>query len=325
MSMYVYIGTYTRKEPYVNGRGEGIYVYRVDSASGALTFVSKASGTINPSFLAIDPQGEHLYAVNELYGDLGPTGTVSAFGIDSRTRELTFLNKRSSQGLAPCHLSVDRTGQYVLVANYMTGNVSTYAVEADGCLGKASDLVQHEGAGPHWHQDGPHAHFIGPDRENMYVIAIDKGADKLITYSLDMQRGTLVERSCFHLAPGSGPRHLDFHPNGRYAYCISELSSTITVFAYDRQKGEFEEMDVVPALPHGFRGENYAAGIHVAPSGRFLYGSNRGDDSIVIYRVDEGTGRLTYVGHEKTQGAGPRSFVVDPLRRTADGGQPGFR
>jgi len=312
--MFVYVGTYTRKEQYVDGKGEGIYGYRMEPASGALTYVTTFTDTINPSFIAVHPSGRYLYAVNEQYEDLGPAGAVSAFAIDSKTRELTFLNKRSSHGLGPCYVSVDHTGQYVLVANYLTGNVSVYPIEADGRLGDATDIVQHTGSGPHWHQDGPHAHFIMPDPTNAHIIAIDKGADKLIVYSLDLKQGilTAVDGSCHRVAPGTGPRHLDFHPSGRYAYCINELSSTITAFRYDGELGRLTPIEVVPTLPDGFEGTNLSAAIQVAPSGKFVYGSNRGHDSIVIYQIDADTGKLTYVGHEKTQGATPRSFAIDP-------------
>jgi 6-phosphogluconolactonase len=313
-ALFVYIGTYTERMPHVAGKAEGIYVYRLDPTSGALTYVSRAAGTINPSFLALSPRKDRLYAVNELTEDLGPHGTVSAFAIDPATKGLSFLNKRSTHGLAPCYVSVDRTGRYVLVANYLGGNVCVLPVVEDGRLGEATAVVGHQGSGPHPHQDGPHAHSIMPDLHNGYVIALDLGTDQILVYRLDLARGTLApgDSPGVQLAPGSGPRHLAFHPAGAFAYAINELNSTITTFAYDHERGALETLQTVSTLPEDFSGQNYCADVQVAPSGRFVYGSNRGHDSIAIFAVDRETGRLSTVGHEPTGGATPRNFVIDP-------------
>ncbi len=308
--MLVYVGTYT------GGASEGIYVYRMDPASGALELASAATGVDNPSFLAIDPHHRRLYAVNELEESGGrPAGAVSAFSIDPETGGLTFLNRRSSQGPGPCHLGVDRTGRYVLVANYSGGSVSVLPVRKDGQLGEAASFVQHAGSSvdPE-RQAGPHAHSITLDPANRYAFVADLGLDGIMVYRFDAVRGKLepADDARVRVKAGAGPRHFDFHPGGRYAYLINELDSTITAFAYDGAGGALRELQTVPALPPDYGGTSHCADIHVSPSGRFVYGSNRGHDSIVIFGIDEGTGRLTYLGHESTQGANPRGFAIDP-------------
>jgi 6-phosphogluconolactonase len=310
----LYVGTYTKREAHVDGHGEGIYVYELDLLSGSLTYVTKMVDTINPSFLVVDPSGRYLYAVNEHYEDLGPYGTVTAFAIDPATRGLTRLNLQSSHGLAPCYVSVDATGGYVLVANYLTGNVCVLPVQEDGSLAPATQVVQHRGNGPHPHQDGPHAHCIIVGPGNRYVVATDKGADKIMVYRLDRRHGMLLAapHPWLRLSPGTGPRHIAFHPGGRFAYCINELDSTIAALGYDAETGTLEELQRVPTLPQDAKGPNLGADIRMAPSGRFVYGSNRGHDSIVIYAVDDVTGKLTYVGHEPSRGACPRGCAIDP-------------
>jgi 6-phosphogluconolactonase len=311
----VFIGTYTRRESFVDGKAEGIYVYHMDPATGDLSHVATVDGVINPSFLAIDRQGTHLYAVNEITGDKGPHGTVSAFAIEPATKDLDFLNKQSTHGLAPCYVSVDPTGCYVLVANYETGSLCVLPVETDGRLGEATDVVQLQGSGPNLQrQEGPHAHMILPGYDGRTIFAVDLGTDRIMVYRLDLERGKLLpaDPRWVQLAPGTGPRHLAFHPNGRFAYVIGELRSTVTVLAYDGGHGTFEELQTISTLPEGFTGQNLGAEIQVAPSGRFVYASNRGHDSIVIYAIDQNTGRLSLVGHEPARGIGPRFFTIDP-------------
>jgi 6-phosphogluconolactonase len=311
---FVYIGTYTRREAFVEGKAEGIYVYRLNPASGALAYVSKAVGTINPSFLAIAPHKPYLYAVNEIAGGGDATGTVSAFVIDPATQSLTYLNQQTSHGLAPCYVSVDGTGQYVLVANYVSGNVCVLPIQDGGRLGEPTDVVQHQGSGPDPRQEGPHTHSIVPGPDGRFVYALDLGIDKIMVYRLDLQRGKLVpaDPPWVPVAPGSGPRHLAFHPQDRFAYAINELNSTVTVYAYASARGTLQELQTISTLPDNFVGQNTGADIHVAPSGRFVYGSNRGHNSIVIFTVEPETGALSCVGHEPTQGATPRGFAIDP-------------
>jgi len=306
----VYIGTYTR------GKSEGIYVYRMDRATGALRYSSKATGIQNPSFLALHPQGRYLYAVNELKEFGGKSsGAVSAFSIDSRTGALTFLNQQPSLGTDPCHLSVDKTGRYVLVANYSSGSVCVLPIQQDGRLGQHTDFIQHQGSSVNpQRQQGPHAHSVILDTSNRFAFVADLGMDKIMVYQLDLSAGKLKPHSVpfVQVQPGAGPRHFTFHPSNKYAYVINEIGSTVTAFTYDATRGVLKEVQTVPTLPQGFSGTNHCADIHVHPSGRFLYGSNRGHDSIAIFSIDEATGKLTPIGHESTQGKTPRNFAIDP-------------
>lgn len=308
--LLVYIGTYT------SGKSEGIYVYRLDLASGALKFASKATGVKNPSFLAIHPQGRYLYSVNEV-GDLAgkPGGAVSAFAIDPNSGGLTFLNQQSSVGTGPCHLSLDKTGKFVLAANYGGGSICVLPTQDGGRLGEATDFIQHQGSSANpQRQQGPHAHYITPDPTNRYVFATDLGLDKILIYQLDLARGKLKPNAVpwAQVKAGAGPRHLDFHPNGKYAYLINEIDSTIVAYDYDEGHGALREIQTVPTLPKDFSGTSHTADVHVSPSGKFVYGSNRGHDSLAIFAIDEATGKLTYVGHESTQGKTPRNFAIDP-------------
>ena len=310
--IFVYIGTYTKTS------SEGIYVYRLDPSTGALEYSSKAAGQVEPSFLAIDPDQRYLYAVNEINQFEGEqSGAVSAFSIDPATGALTFLNQRSSRGTGPCHLSVDQTGRYVLVANYAGGSASILPIENDGQLGEASDFVQHEGSSATERQQGPHAHSITPDASNRFAFVADLGLDKVLIYRLDQEAGKLKpgDPSWVQVQAGAGPRHFDFHPNGRYAYLINELDNTFTAFAYDQARGALTQLQTISTLPDDFDGTSYCADVHVAPSGKFVYGSNRGHDSIVICAIDENTGRLTVVGHESGQIANPRNFAIDPTAK----------
>ena len=306
----VYIGTYT------HGDSEGIYVYRLNLSSGALEFESKATGVESPSFLALHPEHRFLYSVNAVQKVEGkPSGGVSAFRIDSETGELSFLNQQLSCGPGPCHLSVDRTGRYVLVANYAGGSVAMLPIQADGSLGEATDFVQHGGSSVNPdRQQGPHAHSINIDPDNRFAFAPDLGIDKIMIYELDLTHGKLKPNSqpWVQVHAGAGPRHFDFHPKGRWAYAINELDSTMTAFSYDRSEGRLTEIGSVATLPDDFDDTSHCADVHVSPSGKFVYGSNRGHDSIAIFAVDEHTGRLTPVGHESTQGEIPRNFAIDP-------------
>lgn len=306
----VYIGTYTK------GRSEGIYVYRMDESSGALEFISETEGGDNPAFLAIDPQQRYLYAVNEVgtFADK-PGGAVSAFSIDPKTGELTYLNQQPTHGAGPCYLSVDQTSRFVLVANYSGGSVSVLPIQSDGKLGEITDFVQHEGSSVNSRrQSSPHAHSIVLDGANRYAFVPDLGLDKIMIYKLDLANGKLKpnDEPWAKVKSGSGPRHFTFHPNSKYAYVINELDSTLTGFAYDGERGSLREIQAVPTLPEDFSEISHCADVHISLSGKFIYGSNRGHDSIVIFQIDEETGKLTYVGHESTQGKNPRNFAIDP-------------
>ncbi len=307
---FVYIGTYT------HGESEGIYVYRLDGASGELEYSSKIIGVENPSFLEIHPSGRYLYTVNELNEFEGKSsGAVTAFYIHKETGELSFLNQRASGGGAPCHLSADATGKSLLVANYGGGSVSAFPIGSDGRLGEASDFVQHQGSSVNLQrQREPHAHAIMIDAGNRYAFAPDLGLDRILIYELDSENGKLVPNSqpWVRVHPGAGPRHFDFHPNGKHAYVINELDSTFTAFRYDADIGTLTEIQTLSTLPDDFEGTSHCADVHVHPSGRFLYGSNRGHDSIAICTIDEGTGMLNAIGYESTQGKTPRNFGLNP-------------
>jgi 6-phosphogluconolactonase len=308
--LLVYVGTYTR------GDSRGIYIYRMDAASGALTPAGVAENVENPSFLAIHPNRRFLYAVNEVGNFQGEqSGAVTAFAIETGTGRLTPLNQQLSKGGAPCHLVVDATGKFVLVANYSGGNVAALPIQADGRLGAASGFVQHTGSSVNpRRQMAPHAHSINLDRANRFAVAADLGIDKVLVYRFDAEQGTLTahDPASASVAPGAGPRHFAFHPGGRHAYVINELNSTVTAFGYDPERGTLDELQTLTTLPEGFSGNNSTAEVQVHPSGKFLYGSNRGHDSLAIYRIDAATGKLTPAGHRATGGKTPRNFGIAP-------------
>jgi 6-phosphogluconolactonase len=300
--LLLYAGTYTRPG------APGIYRYRLNPTTGELALLESASAGANPSFLAFHPNGKYLYAVNEL-----DSGLVSAFALDAQSGQLTPLNQQSSHGSAPCHLATDRQGKFLLVANYVSGSLSVYELEADGRIGKTIQTLQHEGRSVNSErQEGPHAHYVTATSDNRFVLCCDLGLDKVLVYQLDPDSGQLTLSSEAVLQPGAGPRHLAFHPTERYAYVINELDSSMTVFTYAAETGRLTELQTLSTLPEGYTGENSTAEIWVHPSGRFVYGSNRGHDSIVIYSVEEATGTLTLVGHTSTQGKSPRSFIIAP-------------
>ena len=309
--MFVYVGTYTGP-----GQGEGIYVYRLDPSSGALTHVQTVTEVDNPSFLTLHPRLSLLYAVSESgRGDERTGGNIAAFAVDRTTGTLTALNSQGTGGTGACHLIVDATERYILVANYGSGHVTAMPLQDEGRLGAATDVVLHEGRGPsEERQRGPHAHFITQDPGGNYVLACDLGIDRVMVYRLDTAAGKFVPNDFPYaqVSSGAGPRHLAFHPSARYVYVINELDSTMSAFAYDADRGVLEIVQTVSTVPDDFSGENTCAQIVMAPSGKFVYGSNRGHHSIAIFAVNEATGRLTLVGHESSQGETPRNFNLDP-------------
>lgn len=312
----MYVGTYTQTNSPAEHRDEGIFVFRFDAGTGALERLSSAGGALNPSFLALHPKGRFLYAVGEIAGYQGQeSGAVHAYARDPATGALTHLNGQSSVGTGPCHLSVEATGRYVLAANYGSGSVLTLPIRADGSLGEASDFVQHQGASVNpQRQERPHAHSIMVSPDNRFAFAPDLGLDQVLCYRLDLERGKLVSNDPpgVQVAPGAGPRHFDFHPNGRWAYLINEIGNTLSAYAYDAARGALTLLNTVPTLPAGFSGTSHTADVHVHPLGRFVYGSNRGHDSIAICAIDQGTGQVSVVGQESTQGKSPRNFAIDP-------------
>ena len=287
----------------------------MDQSTGALEYVSSVGGVSNPSFVALDPQNRFLYSVCEVSDENG-AGALSAFAIDSASGGLTFLNQRSSVGGGPCHLVVDGSGKYVLAANYGSGSVCMLPIQSDGQLGEASDFIQHEGSSVNpQRQKGPHAHSITTDPGNGYAFSPDLGLDKILIYELDLAGGKLKpngNQEFAQVAPGAGPRHFTFHPSRKFAYVINEIGNTFTAFSYDESKGALEEIQSISTLPEGYAETSHTADLHIGPSGRFLYGSNRGHDSIVICAIDEGTGELSFVDLESTRGENPRGFALDP-------------
>ncbi|MAS34078.1 MAG: hypothetical protein CL610_08725 [Anaerolineaceae bacterium] len=310
--MLVFVGTYTNQPADGAEASEGIYVYQLDLASGAMQRVQTVPDMVNPTYLAFDPQQQYLYVANEVASYQGePGGAVSAFRVDRASGELTFLNYQPSQGNGPCHVWVDAAGKWVLVANYGSGSVAAFPVLDDGSLGPASDAIQHEGSSVNpSRQEGPHAHCIMTDPTNQFALVADLGLDSLIVYELDSETGKLTRTSAAQAQPGAGPRHLEFDPSGRYCFLINELAATITVYRYEA--GDLHEVQTISTEPDSFSGENTTAAIHVSPDGRYVYGSNRGHDSIAIFACDAETGILTLVGHQPTPGRTPRDFTIDP-------------
>lgn len=309
----VYFGTYTR------GDSRGIYQGRLDLCNGQLTLEGLAAETTNPSFLTIHPSRKFIYAVGEISNFNGQkAGAVSAFRIRKDNAKLELLNQQPSGGTGPCHVSVDAGGKCLLVANYGSGSVASLPIREDGSLGAAGSVIQHEGSSVNpRRQAGPHAHSINVDRGSRFAFSADLGLDRVMVYRLDPTAARLEPNAVpwTVVTPGSGPRHFAFHPSGEFAFVINELASTITVFRYDSQRGILSEIETVSTLPPDFDGSNSTAEVAVHPSGRFVYGSNRGHDSIAVFRIDEESGKLTAVEHESTRGQTPRNFGIDPSGR----------
>ncbi len=311
-STILYVGTFTRPAPYLaSAKGEGIYVYHFNPQTGALTYLSETHGIDSPSFLTVDPQRKFLYANSEIWG--WDEGLVKAYAIDPEDGSLTYLNMQPSQGSLTSYISVEASNRYALVTNYESGSVVVFAIKDDGSLSPVISKIQHQGSGPDVdRQEGPHTHYIAMDPTNTYALVTDLGVDKVFSYRLDLSNGQLLPHHELVLSPGSGPRHLVFHPNGHYIYVINELNSTISALTYDSENGALELIETVSTLPDKFDGHSHTSDIQITPSGKFLYGANRGHDSLVIYAVNEENGRLTYVGHQLTQGKTPRNFAIDP-------------
>ena len=315
--IYAYIGTYTRQEAHVNGQSEGIYCYKMDPDTGNWAAVGMTKNDTNPSFVVVDAKKQCLYAVNEVTDfEDQPGGGVSAYAINQQTGELTLLNSQRTLGDHPCHLSVDPSGKCVFVANYTGGNVSVFPIQADGSLAPASDMVQHVGSSVNQNrQQEPHAHSINLSPNNTSALVCDLGMDKVMAYKIDFEEGKLLPHAApfIRIQPGAGPRHLAYHPNQKYVYVINEIDLTITVLRYDEGQGHLSEIQNISTLPVGAEGPgNSTADIHVHPNGKFVYGSNRGHNSIASFSIDEATGKLTALGHTPTKGKTPRNFGIDP-------------
>ena len=304
----VYVGTYT------DHGSKGIYTYRLDSSTGKLTSLGLAAGAVEPSFLAVDSKGRFLYAVSEILTYKGqPTGAVSAFAIQRETGELSLLNQVSSHDEGPAHITLDRSGKYALVSNYTLGSVAVLPVLKDGRLGEATSFVQHQGSSVNpERQKGPHAHAVALSPDNHFAVVADLGLDQLLVYRFDAAKGTLgANPQIVRAAPGAGPRHSVFSPTGRFLYVINELQSTVVTYSYNAA-GTLHKLQTISTLPNGFSGNNTAAEIEIHPSGKFLFASNRGEDSVAVFAIDSDTGTLTHVATAPTGGKTPRNFAIDP-------------
>jgi 6-phosphogluconolactonase len=304
-----YVGTYTGTT-----HSKGVYAFRFDASTGELTSLGLMAESTNPSFLAVDPSRQFLYTANETPNFEGQkSGGVSAWAIDRKTGKLAFLNEVPSGGAGPCYVTVDKTGRHLLVANYDGGSVAVFPVAHDGRLGAASAFVQHTGHGVNpQRQEGPHAHAIELSPDNRFAIAADLGLDELLVYRFEPSKGTLTPYSppFAKVEPGAGPRHFAFHPNGKFVYVINEMQSSVTAFSYDA--GALRNLGTVSTLPKEFKGNSDSAEIVVHPTGRFLYGSNRGHDSIAVFTIDPAAGTLAPVEYASTGGKTPRNFAIDP-------------
>jgi len=303
----IYIGSYA------DAGKDGIHALDLDS-NGKLTYLFGTSGVQNPSFLALHPNKKFLYAACESDKFNGrPSGAVAAFAIDG-SGKLRLLNQQASEGGGACHISVDKEGKVALVANYGGGTVASLPIERDGSLRPAASADLHEGKSVNaGRQERPHAHSINPDPSNKFAIAADLGTDKLYIYRLDPERGTLLPNDTPFVTskPGAGPRHVSFHPNGQFAYAINELDNTITPYRWDARSGVLTPLTSVPTLPSGFTGNNTTAEVRVHPNGNFVYGSNRGHNSIAVFACNPGSGELKPVDHTLSGGKTPRNFALD--------------
>jgi len=312
----LYVGTYT-----AGTRSEGLYLLRMDRRSGNLQRIGSVDAGPNPSFLAIHPNRRVLYAVNELEQYEGrATGAVSAFAIARDTGALTRLNEQPSEGGAPCYVSVDRSAQVVLVANYVGGSIALLPIQPNGALDPAAQLVQHTGTGPNAErQAAPHAHCILPDPSNRFALAADLGADRVFVYHLDLDGKSLRhvegEGGDAVMRPGAGPRHIAFHPKLPLVFVANELDFTVATLRFDAERGALSPLETHSTVPAGWTGTNYPADIHVASTGRSLYVSNRGHNSVAVFSIAESTGALVLAQVVSTEGDWPRNFTLDPTER----------
>ncbi|HUA16924.1 MAG TPA: lactonase family protein [Verrucomicrobiae bacterium] len=308
----LYVGTYTED----GSKSNGIYGFRYDAATAEITPLGLVAETTNPSWVTVAPNGRFAFAVNELQNYQGPnSGGLSAFSIDPATGKLTFLNEVPTRGADPCYVTVDYTGKYALVANYTGGSLAVFPIGADGRLAAATDFIQHHGHGTNpERQEGPHVHSVVLSPDNRFAYVNDLGLDEVLIYRFDGQKGTLTPNDppFGRLDPGAGPRHFVLAPSGKFAYVINEMGRSVSVFSNDRTTGRLEPLQTVSTLPKDFSGRNDDAEIRIHPSGRFLYASNRGNDSIAVFAVDPASGKLTLVEYTSTQGKEPRGMDLDP-------------
>ena len=303
----VYIGTYT------SGKSQGIYFFEMEPRTGELEFIGTTKKVENPSYQTIDNKVEYLYTVMEterFNGEKG--GAVAAFAIDKKIGLLEFINSQPTKGRAPCHISINES---IFAANYSEGTISVFPICRDGSISAASCVLEHKGSGPNKErQEKAHAHYVSLTPDEKFLCAVDLGIDKIMVYSFDSETGKLYpsKHPEVIIRPGSGPRHMVFHHSGKFVYLINELSSDIVAFEYSSGEGTFTELQYISALPSGYDGISYCSAIHISPDGQFLYGSNRGHDSLAIFKIDNSTGKLELISIIPTGGNFPRDFGIDP-------------
>ena len=310
----VYFGTST------TGANRGIYAAEFDSSSGVLSPATRVAETSNPVFVAIHPNHKWLYSLGEVPGDDGkPVGILQGYVINPETGGLTLINRRLTGGKNPCHLTIDQTGRFILTTNYNGGFVAVYSLDAQGQICERTALVQHSGPlGPTKdRQDAPHAHSVNLDSSNRFAIVCDLGLDKVFVYHFDSSNGTLTPNTppSVSVMPGGGPRHLAFHPNGKFAYVIDEVNSSMTAFAWDKERGVLTQIQEVHLIPEDYKQLDTSAEVVIHKSGKFLYASNRGYDSLRVFAIDQKTGLLTFVMDERDSLKHPRNFLIDPSGR----------
>lgn len=306
-----FIGTYSKKEGHVDGKGEGIYLYQLDSATGYLDKIGVQDGIVNPSFLTLSANGKYLYAVEEIGSDVDEAGRVVAYR--RADDHLEKINQQPTFAFAPCHVSTDSKSRYVFVANYV-GVIAVYPVAVNGGLEAATFHEAFQGKGPHSRQDAPHPHSVNLSPDEQYLYVPDLGTDNIYTYKInyDTPQKPVTKIGATKVHPTSGPRHFTFHPTLPKAYVVNELSCTVTLMNWDKTTGKLDTVQSISTLPADFKGENTCSDLHITPNGQFLYAANRGHNSIVGYSIDPSTGALSLIGHAPTQGEVPRNFAISP-------------
>lgn len=295
-----YVGTYTKED------SEGVYQFTLDTEKKEIIDVKLAAELSNPTYITVSDDNKNLYAVDKD----GENGGVTSFSINSESGKLTKLNSQTSAGAPPCHVSVNQHKSNVVTANYHTTQIVSYLLNEDGSLNPATLVIEHEGSGPHERQEKPHMHFAGFTPDEKYVIAIDLGSDRILSYRVN--DGKLEIAQVHTATPGSGPRHITFHPNQKFAYVMTELSSEVLVLHYHKNDGSFTKQQSISTIPVDFVETNDGSAIHISFDGQYVYAGNRGHNSIAVFKVDQDTGQLTFIEWTSTEGSWPRDFVLDP-------------
>ncbi len=301
--VFGYVGTYTKEA------SKGVYQFTLDTEKQEIVDVKLAAELSNPTYVTVTDDNKYLYAVAKE----GEYGGITGFSVNAETGELVKLNSQTSAGSPPCHVSVNHPKSNVVTANYHTKQIISYLTNEDGTLKPATSVIEHEGSGPHERQEKPHMHYAGFTPDEKYVIAVDLGSDRVITYHVE--QGKLSETQVYTTKPGSGPRHITFHPNEQFAYVMTELSSEVIVLRYDDKNGSFTELQTISTIPEDFKETNDGSAIHISADGHYVYAGNRGHNSIAVFKVNQDSGELTFIEWTSTEGNWPRDFVLDPTGR----------